>query len=53
MWYTQEEKPFRFGLWTVTNGALPVPFLVIYYGLGHVTTGPVVRVTILKSMSLY
>ncbi|PCG93595.1 Major facilitator superfamily domain, general substrate transporter [Penicillium occitanis (nom. inval.)] len=41
MWYTQEEKPLRFGLWTVTNGAMPVPFLVIYYGLGHVTTGPV------------
>jgi MFS transporter, ACS family, allantoate permease len=43
MWYTQEEKPLRFGLWTVTNGAMPVPFLVIYYGLGHITTGPVVR----------
>ena len=27
MWYTQEEKPLRFGLWTVTNGAMPVPFL--------------------------
>ncbi|KAJ5503239.1 Major facilitator superfamily domain general substrate transporter [Penicillium fimorum] len=40
-WYTQEEQPLRFGLWTVTNGALPVPFLVIYYGLGHVTTGPI------------
>ncbi|KAJ5697080.1 hypothetical protein N7536_007492 [Penicillium majusculum] len=41
MWYTQAEQPLRFGLWTVTNGALPVPFLVIYYGLGHVTTGPI------------
>lgn len=30
--YTQREQPFRFGLWTVTNGALPVPFLVIYWG---------------------
>ncbi|OQE39029.1 hypothetical protein PENCOP_c007G08281 [Penicillium coprophilum] len=40
-WYTQEEQPLRFGLWTMTNGALPVPFLVIYYGLGHVTTGPI------------
>ncbi|KAM6506907.1 hypothetical protein FALCPG4_018725 [Fusarium falciforme] len=39
MWYTQREQPLRFGLWTVTNGALPVPFLVIYWGLGHVTDG--------------
>lgn len=53
MWYTQEEKPLRFGLWTVTNGAMPVPFLVIYYGLGHVTTGPVVRITILETVSPY
>lgn len=53
MWYTQEEKPFRFGLWTVTNGAMPVPFLVIYYGLGHVTTGPVVRAIPFISISNY
>lgn len=32
MWYTPQEQPFRFGLWTVANGALPVPFLIIYYG---------------------
>ncbi|KAF2094963.1 MFS general substrate transporter [Rhizodiscina lignyota] len=41
MWYTPQEQPFRFGLWTMTNGAMPVPFLVIYYGLGHVDHGPV------------
>lgn len=41
MWYTPREQPFRFGLWTITNGAMPVPFLVIYYGLGHVDSGPV------------
>ncbi|KAF9888585.1 hypothetical protein FE257_008517 [Aspergillus nanangensis] len=41
MWYTQEEQPLRFGLWTMTNGALPVPFLVIYYGLGHIQSGPI------------
>ncbi|CAH0019994.1 unnamed protein product [Clonostachys rhizophaga] len=40
MWYTPQEQPFRFGLWTVTNGILPVPFLVIYWGLGQVTGGP-------------
>ncbi|KAH6981493.1 major facilitator superfamily domain-containing protein [Ilyonectria destructans] len=40
MWYTQKEQPLRFGLWTALNGFLPVPFLGIYYGLGHVTTGP-------------
>ncbi|KAH8882036.1 hypothetical protein GQ53DRAFT_772925 [Thozetella sp. PMI_491] len=37
--YTQQEQPFRFGLWTITNGALPVPFLVIYYGLLSILTG--------------
>lgn len=36
MWYTHKEQPFRFGIWTVLNGVLPVPFLVIYYGLGSV-----------------
>ncbi|KAL5356129.1 major facilitator superfamily domain-containing protein [Aspergillus floccosus] len=50
MWYTQEEQPLRFGLWTMTNGALPVPFLIIYYGidvsnthqgLGHIQEGPI------------
>jgi MFS transporter, ACS family, allantoate permease len=33
MWYTHKEQPFRFGLWTVLNGVLPIPFLVIYYGM--------------------
>ncbi|OQV07664.1 hypothetical protein CLAIMM_12065 [Cladophialophora immunda] len=42
MWYRQQEQSLRFGLWTVTNGILPVPFLVIYWGLGHVDSGPVV-----------
>ncbi|KIW29277.1 uncharacterized protein PV07_05102 [Cladophialophora immunda] len=32
MWYRQQEQSLRFGLWTVTNGILPVPFLVIYWG---------------------
>ncbi|KAI5475482.1 MFS general substrate transporter [Pseudohyphozyma bogoriensis] len=36
MWYTQKEQPFRFGLWSCLNGALPIPFIVIYYALGHV-----------------
>lgn len=36
MWYNHKEQPFRFGLWTVLNGLLPIPFLVIYYGLGNV-----------------
>lgn len=35
MWYNPTEMPLRFGLWTVTNGVLPVPMLIIYYGLGH------------------
>ncbi|KAM0753792.1 MFS general substrate transporter [Meredithblackwellia eburnea MCA 4105] len=39
-WYKQREQPLRFGMWTVLNGVLPVPFLVIYFGLGHVKTGP-------------
>lgn len=38
MWYNPKEMPLRFGLWTVTNGILPVPMLIIYYGLGHVGT---------------
>lgn len=38
MWYNPTEMPLRFGLWTVTNGVLPVPMLIIYYGLGHVGT---------------
>lgn len=38
MWYNPKEMPFRFGLWTVTNGVLPVPMLVIYYALGHTST---------------
>ncbi|KAH7113005.1 major facilitator superfamily domain-containing protein [Dactylonectria estremocensis] len=42
MWYTQKEQPLRFGLWTALNGFLPVPFLMIYYGLGHVTASPLV-----------
>jgi hypothetical protein len=33
MWYTHKEQPLRFGLWTVLNGVLPIPFLVIYYGM--------------------
>ncbi|OBT72940.1 hypothetical protein VF21_08462 [Pseudogymnoascus sp. 05NY08] len=36
MWYNHKEQPFRFGLWTVLNGLLPIPFLVIYYGLGNI-----------------
>lgn len=32
MWYKQKEQSLRFGLWTTTNGLLPVPFLVIYWG---------------------
>jgi len=40
MWYRQQEQSLRFGLWTATNGLLPVPFLVIYWGLGHVESGP-------------
>lgn len=38
MWYNPTEMPLRFGLWTVTNGVLPVPMLVIYWGLGHAGT---------------
>ncbi|KAJ7621480.1 major facilitator superfamily domain-containing protein [Roridomyces roridus] len=34
-WYTQKEQPFRFGLWTLLNGWLPIPALVMFYGLGH------------------
>ncbi|KAH8888918.1 MFS general substrate transporter [Thozetella sp. PMI_491] len=37
MWYTPQEQPFRFGLWNITNGLMPVPFLIIYWGLGQVT----------------
>lgn len=40
MWYNQNEQSLRFGLWTVTNGVMPVPFLVIYWALGHVDSGP-------------
>lgn len=40
MWFTHREQPFRFGLWNVLNGVLPIPFLVIYYALGKVTGGP-------------
>jgi MFS family permease len=40
MWYTHREQPARLGLWTVLNGALPIPFLVIFYGLGQVKGGP-------------
>ncbi|KAK5208297.1 hypothetical protein LTR41_006233 [Exophiala xenobiotica] len=32
MWYKQQEQSLRFGLWTVTNGIMPVPFLIIYWG---------------------
>ncbi|KAK5328326.1 hypothetical protein LTR93_002111 [Exophiala xenobiotica] len=42
MWYKQQEQSLRFGLWTVTNGIMPVPFLIIYWGLGHVKTGPLI-----------
>ncbi|KAL6241204.1 hypothetical protein RBB50_011883 [Rhinocladiella similis] len=42
MWYRQQEQSLRFGLWTVTNGVMPVPFLIIYWGLGHVQSGPLV-----------
>ncbi|KAK9893892.1 MFS general substrate transporter [Cystobasidium minutum MCA 4210] len=38
MWYNPTEMPLRFGLWTVTNGVLPVPMLIIYYGLGYAGT---------------
>ncbi|KAF9464593.1 major facilitator superfamily domain-containing protein [Collybia nuda] len=44
-WYTPKEQPlftcgpFRFGIWTLLNGWLPIPALVIYYGLGH-ANGP-------------
>lgn len=38
MWYNPKEMPARFGIWTVMNGALPIPMLLIYYGLGHVTS---------------
>lgn len=28
-YYTQREQPARFGMWTLLNGLLPIPFLVI------------------------
>lgn len=33
--YRQQEQPWRFGLWTLTNGLLPIPMLVIFYGKYH------------------
>ncbi|EXJ86765.1 hypothetical protein A1O3_03719 [Capronia epimyces CBS 606.96] len=42
MWYTHREQPARLGLWTVLNGALPIPFLVVFWGLGQVKGGPLV-----------
>jgi len=38
-WYKQKEQPFRFALWTLTNGLMPIPALVIYYGIGHSSGG--------------
>lgn len=29
MYYNQKEQPARFGVWTLLNGLLPIPFLVI------------------------
>lgn len=40
MWYTHREQPSRLGVWTVLNGALPIPFLMVFYGLGKVESGP-------------
>lgn len=31
MYYTQREQPARFGYWTLLNGLLPIPFIVIYW----------------------
>ncbi|KAL7007167.1 hypothetical protein EMMF5_003393 [Cystobasidiomycetes sp. EMM_F5] len=41
-YYTQREQPARFGMWTLLNGLLPIPFLVIYYGIGQISSGPFV-----------
>jgi len=38
-WYTQKELPWRTALWTINNGLMPIPFLLIYYGIGH-TSNP-------------
>lgn len=40
MWYTHEEQPSRIGLWTFMNGLLPIPFILIFWALGNVTSGP-------------
>jgi ACS family allantoate permease-like MFS transporter len=33
--YTQEEQPWRFSLWGLGNTILPVPFILMFYGVGQ------------------
>ncbi|KAL2204166.1 MFS general substrate transporter [Sarocladium strictum] len=40
MWYTHREQPARLGLWTFMNGLLPIPFILVFWALGNVTSGP-------------
>ncbi|KAM0748290.1 MFS general substrate transporter [Meredithblackwellia eburnea MCA 4105] len=39
--YSQREQPFRYGIWTLANGWLPIPALVMYYGIGHTKNPPI------------
>lgn len=38
--YTQAEQPLRFSLWTLANTIFPIPFLVIFFGLGQTSDHP-------------
>ena len=38
--YTQIEQPLRFSLWTLANTIMPIPFLLIFYGIAHVGDHP-------------
>lgn len=38
--YTQTEQPLRFSLWTLANTIFPIPFLVVFFGLGQLSHHP-------------
>ena len=38
--YKPTEVPIRIAFWTLANTLMPIPFSVIYYGLGHLPAHP-------------
>ncbi|RXK37540.1 hypothetical protein M231_05165 [Tremella mesenterica] len=38
--YTQSEQPIRYAMWSLGNTLMPIPFLLLYFAIGHAPSHP-------------